>query len=118
MPTRYPERFGALFCTMPIIDMRRYAKLLVGPAMTDEYGGPDKPEDWEFLVGISAYHVAAPGRTSPPILIATSPRDNRAHSGHAMVAKQLLDVLDHQARIPPPIWFTRQEGRYLPNIGS
>jgi prolyl oligopeptidase len=31
MLTRYPERFGALFCTAPIIDMRRYTKLLVGP---------------------------------------------------------------------------------------
>jgi len=26
MLTRYPERFGALFCTIPLIDMRRYTK--------------------------------------------------------------------------------------------
>ena len=63
MLTRYPERFGALFCTMPVIDMRRYAKLFIGPAITDEYGDPDKPEDWRFLAGISAYHVAAPGHS-------------------------------------------------------
>jgi prolyl oligopeptidase PreP (S9A serine peptidase family) len=36
MLTRYPRRFGALFCTMPVIDMRRYAKLLTGPAITHE----------------------------------------------------------------------------------
>ena len=24
MLTRYPERFSALFCTIPLIDMRRY----------------------------------------------------------------------------------------------
>jgi prolyl oligopeptidase len=89
MLTRYPERFGALFCTMPVIDMRRYHKHTIGPAITDEYGDPDKPEDWAFLAGISAYHVAAPGRPYPPILIATSRRDDRAVPGHArkMVAK-------------------------------
>ena len=27
MLTRYPERFGALFCTVPVIDLRRSAKL-------------------------------------------------------------------------------------------
>jgi len=32
MLTRYPERFGALFCTIPLIDMRRYTKLLAGRA--------------------------------------------------------------------------------------
>ena len=49
MLTRYPERFGALFCTIPLIDMRRYTKLLAGASWIDEYGDPDKPEDWAFL---------------------------------------------------------------------
>jgi prolyl oligopeptidase len=97
MLTRYPERFGALFCTMPIIDMRRYHKLLIGPAITDEYGDPDKPEDWEFLAGISAYHVAAPGQTYPPILIATSRRDDRAHPGHARKMAAKLQAMGYDA---------------------
>ena len=49
MLTRYPERFGALFCTIPLIDMRRYSKLLAGASWIAEYGDPDKPEDWAFL---------------------------------------------------------------------
>jgi prolyl oligopeptidase len=97
MLTRYPQRFGALFCTMPVIDMRRYAKLLIGPAITDEYGDPDKPEDWAFLAGISAYHVAAPGHAYPPILIATSRRDDRVHPGHARKMAAKLQAMGYQA---------------------
>jgi len=34
MLTRYPEQFGVLFCTMPVIEMRRYDKLLISLAIT------------------------------------------------------------------------------------
>ena len=71
MLARHPEKFGALFCTIPLIDMRRYTKLLAGASWIEEYGDPDKPEDWAFLSEISAYHLAEPGRAYPPILIAT-----------------------------------------------
>jgi prolyl oligopeptidase len=60
MLTRYPERFGALFCTIPLIDMRRYSKLLAGASWIAEYGDPDKPDDWAFLQTYSAYHQADP----------------------------------------------------------
>ena len=66
MLTRYPERFGALLCAVPVIDLRRSKKLLVGNIGIDEYGDPDKPEDWEFLSQMSAYHIAAPGKRYPP----------------------------------------------------
>jgi prolyl oligopeptidase len=89
MLTRYPERFGALFCTIPLIDMRRYSKLLAGASWIAEYGDPDKPEDWKFLAPMSAYHQAVPGKAYPPILLATTRRDDRVHPGHArkMTAK-------------------------------
>jgi prolyl oligopeptidase len=89
MLTRYPERFGALFCTIPLIDMRRYSKLLAGASWIAEYGDPDKPEEWAWLKTYSAYHQAVPGQAYPPILIATTRRDDRVHPGHArkMTAK-------------------------------
>ena len=80
MLTRYPERFGALLCAVPVIDLRRSKKLLVGNIGIDEYGDPDKSEDWEFLLEISAYHVAAPGKPYPPILLTTSRADDRVSS--------------------------------------
>lgn len=83
MLTRYPAHFGALFCTIPLIDMRRYSKLLAGASWIAEYGDPDKPEEWDFVRHISAYHNAAPGQPYPPILIATTRKDDRVHPGHA-----------------------------------
>ena len=102
MLTRYPERFGALFCTIPLIDMRRYAKLHAGASWIAEYGDPDNPEDWEFLKEISAYHAAVPGRPYPPILIATSRRDDRVHPGHARKMAAKLQAMGYEAYFYEP----------------
>jgi prolyl oligopeptidase len=102
MLTRYPERFGALFCTIPLIDMRRYAKLLAGASWIAEYGDPDKPEDWAFMQHFSAYHTAEPGRSYPPILIATTRRDDRVHPAHARKMAAKLQKLGYDARFYEP----------------
>jgi prolyl oligopeptidase len=89
MLTRYPDDFGAIWCTVPLLDMRRYTQLLAGPSWIAEYGDPDKAEDWAFMQAFSAYHNLRPGRAYPPILLVTSRRDDRVHPGHArkMAAK-------------------------------
>jgi prolyl oligopeptidase len=102
MLTRYPERFGALFCTIPLIDMRRYAKLHAGASWIAEYGDPDDPADWGFLKEISAYHAALPGRHYPPILLATSRRDDRVHPGHARKMAAKLQAMGYEAHFYEP----------------
>ncbi|MET2832464.1 prolyl oligopeptidase family serine peptidase [Mesorhizobium shangrilense] len=102
MLTRYPERFGALFCTIPLVDMRRYTKLLAGASWIDEYGDPDKPADWTFLKEISAYHAATPGQPYPPILLATTKRDDRVHPGHARKMAAKLQALGYPAYFYEP----------------
>ena len=102
MLTRYPERFGALFCTIPLIDMRRYSHLLAGASWIAEYGDPDKPEDWAFLGPMSAYHAAQPGRPYPPILLATSRRDDRVHPGHARKMAAKLQAMGYDAQFYEP----------------
>ena len=102
MLTRYPERFGALFCTIPLIDMRRYSKLLAGASWIAEYGDPDKSEDWAFLLTYSAYHQAAPGRRYPPILLGTTRRDDRVHPGHARKMAAKLQAMGYEAYFYEP----------------
>ena len=99
MLTRFPERFGALFCTIPLIDMRRYSRLLAGASWIAEYGDPEMAEDWAFLRTISAYHAAVPGRRYPPILLATARRDDRVHPGHARKMAAKLQALGYEAHL-------------------
>ena len=102
MLTRYPERFGALFCTIPLVDMRRYSKLLAGPSWIAEYGDPEKPDDWAFLKTYSAYHLAVPGGSYPPILLATTRKDDRVHPGHARKMAAKLQALGYEAHFYEP----------------
>ncbi len=49
MLTKYPDLFGALVCSVPLLDMRRFHLLLAGASWVAEYGDPDDPADWEFI---------------------------------------------------------------------
>jgi prolyl oligopeptidase len=93
MLTRYPERFGAIVCQVPLLDMRRYHRLLAGESWMAEYGDPDNPSDWEFLRAYSPYHNVHSGRPYPPVLFVTSTRDDRVHPAHARkMAARLIDA--------------------------
>ncbi|ULE35527.1 prolyl oligopeptidase family serine peptidase [Mycobacterium sp. IDR2000157661] len=83
MLTRYPELFGALVCSVPLLDMRRYHLLLAGASWMAEYGDPDDPDDWAFISKYSPYQNISSDRRYPPVLITTSTRDDRVHPGHA-----------------------------------
>jgi len=83
MITLYPDHFGAVVCQVPLLDMKRYSKLLAGASWMAEYGDPDKPEDWAFIKTFSPYHNLSKDKKYPPVLFMTSTRDDRVHPGHA-----------------------------------
>jgi len=90
MTVLYPELFGAVVCQVPLLDMKRYSKLLAGASWMAEYGDPDT-SDWEFIQSFSPYQNVRPGVTYPPVLFTTSTRDDRVHPGHArkMMARMM-----------------------------
>jgi prolyl oligopeptidase len=89
MLTQCPELFGALVGEVPLLDMKRYHRLLAGASWMEEYGDPDDPEDWAHLARYSPYHNLREGRRYPRALFTTSTRDDRVHPAHArkMVAR-------------------------------
>jgi len=78
-----PELFGAVVCSVPLLDMQRYHRLLAGNSWMAEYGDPDKPEEWAFISKYSPYQNVKQGVKYPKVLFATSTRDDRVHPGHA-----------------------------------
>lgn len=93
MLTKYPELFGALVCSVPLLDMKRYHLLLAGASWVAEYGDPDNPDDWEFISKYSPYQHVSGDRRYPPVLITTSTRDDRVHPGHARKMTAALEAV-------------------------
>ncbi|WP_040767194.1 prolyl oligopeptidase family protein [Tsukamurella sp. 1534] len=84
MYTRYPELFGAIVCQVPLLDMRRYNRLLAGASWVAEYGDPDDPAQWAYISEYSPYqNLPAADADLPALLVTTSTRDDRVHPGHA-----------------------------------
>ena len=82
MTVMYPELFGAVVCQVPLLDMKRYNKLLAGASWMAEYGNPDT-DDWKFIQTFSPYQNVKKEVKYPPVLFTTSTRDDRVHPGHA-----------------------------------
>ncbi|MBA3500808.1 MAG: S9 family peptidase, partial [Deltaproteobacteria bacterium] len=91
MLTQRPDLFGAVVCSVPLLDMKRYHTLLAGASWMEEYGDPDKPEDWKFISTYSPYQKVKKGAKYPRTLFTSSTLDDRVHPGHArkMVARML-----------------------------
>lgn len=98
MLTKYPELFGALVCSVPLLDMKRYHLLLAGASWVAEYGNPDDPGDWAFISEYSPYQNISADREYPALLMTTSTRDDRVHPGHARKTTAALEEAGHRVR--------------------
>jgi prolyl oligopeptidase len=82
--TQRPDLWNAVVIGAPLLDMKRYNKLLAGASWMDEYGNPDVPEDWAFISKYSPYQNLKKDVKYPTPLFITSTRDDRVHPGHAL----------------------------------
>jgi prolyl oligopeptidase len=98
MLTKYPELFGALVCSVPLLDMKRYHLLLAGASWVAEYGNPDDAGDWAFISEYSPYQNISADREYPALLMTTSTRDDRVHPGHARKMTAALEEAGHRVR--------------------
>jgi prolyl oligopeptidase len=99
MVTLYPELFHAAVCQVPLLDMKRYNKLLAGASWMAEYGNPDVPEEWAFIQRFSPYQNVKPQANYPRVLFTTSTRDDRVHPGHARKMMAKMEAMGH------PVWY-------------
>jgi prolyl oligopeptidase len=99
MVTLYPDLFHAAVCQVPLLDMKRYNKLLAGASWMAEYGNPDVPEEWNFIQRFSPYQNVKENVAYPRVLFTTSTRDDRVHPGHARKMMAKMEAMGH------PVWY-------------
>jgi prolyl oligopeptidase len=103
-----PDLFGAVVCSVPLLDMRNYHKLLAGNSWMAEYGDPDKPEQWAFISKYSPYQNVKSDTKYPRVFFNTSTRDDRVHPGHARKMAALM--MSHQRGPDQVLYYENIEG--------
>jgi len=93
--TQRPDLFNAVVCQVPLLDMRRYNRLLAGASWMGEYGDPDQASEWEVIARYSPYHNVFKDKHYPRVLFTTSTRDDRVHPGHARKMAALMQEQGH-----------------------
>jgi prolyl oligopeptidase len=91
-----PELFNAVVCVVPLLDMRRYTKLLVGSSWIAEYGNPDIATEWAYIGRYSPYHNVLAQKKYPKLLLLSASTDDRVHPAHARKMAALMQSLGHE----------------------
>jgi prolyl oligopeptidase len=89
-----PELFEGVVCQVPLLDMKRYNKLLAGASWMAEYGDPDT-DDWKYIKEWSPYQNVDQDADYPRAFFYTSMRDDRVHPGHARKMVKKMDDMGH-----------------------
>jgi prolyl oligopeptidase len=98
--TQRPDLFGAAIVTVGVLDMLRYHKFTIGWAWVSDYGSPDDPDDFRYLLTYSPYHNVRPGVSYPPTLVTTGDHDDRVFPAHSFKFAAALQA--HQSG-PDPV---------------
>lgn len=80
MLTQRPDLWKAVYCDVPLLDMKRYHQLLAGSSWIDEYGNPDVQEEWAYIQKYSSYHHLKENTKYPCVFFSTSTVDDRGPS--------------------------------------
>ena len=85
-----PDLYSAAIIGSPLFDMKRYSHLLAGASWIDEYGDPDKPDQWAYLSRYSPYQNLRRDVRYPAVFLYSSTKDDRVHPGHGRKAAARL----------------------------
>ncbi len=92
-----PDLVNASHAAVGVMDMLRFNRWTAGRYWVDDYGYPDREEDWKLLRSYSPYHNIKTGTQYPAVLVTTADTDDRvvpAHSFKYAAALQAADLGD------------------------
>jgi prolyl oligopeptidase len=87
-----PDLFAAALPTVGVMDMLRFDRFTAGRYWVDDYGYPDRREDFDILRAYSPYHNIRSGVRYPPVLVTTADTDDRVVPGHSF---KYISALQH-----------------------
>lgn len=99
-----PDLVDAAHPAVGVMDMLRFDRFTAGRYWVDDYGYPDREEDFNLLLTYSPYHNVQEGTDYPAVLTTTADTDDRVVPGHSFkyaAALQAADIGDkpHLIRI-------------------
>lgn len=103
--TQRPDLYNAVVCQVPLLDMKRFNKLLAGASWMGEYGNPDIEEEWGYLKKYSPYHNLKEDVKYPEVFFYTSTRDDRVHPAHARKMNAKMNSMGYKT-----YYFENKEG--------
>jgi prolyl oligopeptidase len=92
--TQRPDLFGAVVCSVPLLDMVRYHLSGRGRTWISEYGSAEDPDQFATLHAYSPYHRVRPGPASPPPRVQSAASDDRVDPLHARKMAAALQAAD------------------------
>ncbi|MBW0493637.1 hypothetical protein O181_033352 [Austropuccinia psidii MF-1] len=79
-----PELFGAAVAEVGVLDMLRFHRFTIGRAWTADYGCPDNPVAFDYLVKYSPLHNINPNAEYPALILLTADHDDRVVPLHSL----------------------------------
>ena len=96
--TQRPDLFGAVVCSVPLLDMLRYQKFLVARFWVPEYGSAENPDQFKFISAYSPYQNVKKGTKYPAVLLISGDSDTRVDPLHARKMCALLQASTGSSR--------------------
>jgi prolyl oligopeptidase len=78
-----PDLFAAAIAQVGVMDMLRFDRFTAGRYWVDDYGRPDREDDFRVLRAYSPYHNIREGAAYPAVLVTTADTDDRVVPGHS-----------------------------------
>src|SRR6266404_284669 len=81
--TQRPDLFRAVVCMGPLLDMLRFHRFDTAHMFIDEYGTPEREDDFLHLQAYSPYHSVKDGVRYPAVMLVSGDEDTCCNPMHA-----------------------------------
>lgn len=114
--TKRPDLFKVAIPEVGVFDMLKFDQYTVGKFHLDEFGNPEKKDDFEYLYSYSPYHNIKEDVNYPTTLIITSENDDRVPPFHSY--KFAARLQNRTAQKNPIYLMTRYNSGHYGQISS